>query len=41
MDESLTERRRVGDEGGKVVKPFYRRGISLGGNARVMTVVCE
>ena len=38
MRESVTERRRVGDEGRKVVKPFGTRGISAGGNARGMTV---
>ena len=27
MDESLTERRRVDDEGRKVVKSFWKRGI--------------
>ena len=39
MDESLTERRRVGEEGLTVVKPFGGRGISTRGNAGAMTVV--
>ena len=41
MGGTLTERRRVGDEGRKVVKPFYARGISPGGNARAVTVAHE
>ncbi len=41
MDESLTERRRVDDEGREVVKSFYWGRISVGGNARVMTLTGE
>ena len=37
MDESLTERRRVDEEGRKVVKFFCRGRITMGGNARGMT----
>ena len=41
MDGSLTERRRVNEEGRKVVKFFCRRRISTGGNDGVMTVTGE
>jgi hypothetical protein len=41
MDESLMERRRVDDEGRKVVKSFYTGGISRVGNDSVMTVQFE
>ena len=41
MGGTLTERRRVGDEGRKVVKPFYARGIRRGGNAPLVTVARE
>ena len=37
----LTERRRVNEEGRKVVKFFCRRRISTGGNDGVMTVTGE
>ena len=38
MDESLTERRRVSDEGLRVVKLCRRGRIGARGNARAMTV---
>ena len=38
MNESLTERRRVDEEGRKVVKSFYCRRIRRGGNALPMTL---
>ena len=38
MGESLTERRRVDDEGRKVVKSFYDRGITGAGNGTGVTV---
>ena len=38
MGETLTERRRVNEEGRKVVKFFSVRGISVGGNADMVTV---
>ena len=41
MDESLTERRRVNDEGRKVVKFFLNGGISVVGNDRMMTLSLE
>ena len=41
MDESLTERRRVDEEGRKIVKSFYCRGISDIGNDIVVTVSRE
>ena len=41
MGGTLTERRRVDDEGRKVVKSFYQCGISSGGNAAAMTVADE
>ena len=41
MGETLTERRRVDEEGRKVVKSFWGRGISTGGNARMVTVSPE
>ncbi len=41
MGESLTERRRVGEEGLWVVNPFSGGRINLGGNAEVMTVLQE
>ena len=37
MDESLTERRRVNDEGREVVKFFSGGGIRMAGNGRPMT----
>ena len=37
MGESLTERRRVNDEGREVVKFFSGGGISVAGNGRAMT----
>ena len=39
--ETLTERRRVNDEGGNVVKFFSWGGISLVGNDRMMTLTKE
>ena len=41
MGESLTERRRVNEEGRKVVKFFCPGGISQGGNALMMTLTDE
>ena len=41
MGESLTERRRVDDEGRKVVKSFWAQRISTRGNARAVTVAPE
>ena len=41
MGESLTERRRVDDEGRKVVKSFGDRGISGAGNGPAVTVGLE
>ena len=41
MEETLTERRRVDDEGRKIVKSFYLCGISFVGNDRMMTVADE
>ena len=41
MDESLTERRRVDEEGRKVVKFFCPGGIRVGGNACLMTLTDE
>ena len=41
MGGTLTERRRVGEEGRKVVKPFCARGIRGGGNAFLVTVARE
>ena len=38
MGESLTERRRVDEEGRKVVKSFSQRRIMWGGNALQMTL---
>ena len=37
MGESLTERRRVNDEGREVVKFFSGGGITVAGNGRGMT----
>jgi len=37
MDESLTERRRVNDEGREVVKFFSGGGIMFAGNGKQMT----
>ena len=41
MGESLTERRRVNEEGREVVKFFSWGGISPAGNGRVMTLTEE
>ena len=41
MGESLTERRRVGEEGLRVVNPFSGGRIRVGGNADLMTVPQE
>ncbi len=41
MGESLTERRRVDDEGRKVAESFGARGRSGGGNAPAVTVARE
>ncbi len=41
MGESLTERRRVNEEGRKVVKFFSWGGISATGNGSVMTLTEE
>ncbi len=41
MGESLTERRRVNEEGRKVVKFFSWRRISITGNGSVMTLTEE
>ena len=41
MEETLTEQRRVDDEGRKVVKSFYGRGISGAGNGPAVTVGYE
>ncbi len=41
MGESLTERRRVNEEGRKVVKFFSWGGIRTGGNACLMTLTKE
>ena len=37
MDESLMERRRVNEEGRKVVKFFFEGRISVAGNGSMMT----
>ena len=41
MRESVTERRRVDDEGRKVAESFGTRGRSGGGNALAVTVAGE
>ncbi len=41
MGESLTERRRVDDEGLRVVKSFWQGRIRWAGNGSLMTVPAE
>ena len=41
MGETLTERRRVDDEGRKVAESFGARGMRRGGNAPPVTVARE